>query len=240
MNSSLQVHLRHHLERSPDRNAIGWYDASGECVWRTRGDLLRQAAVAASRLAESGLRPGDSCVIVLPSEENAAIAFLGALFAGGRPLLVAPPTLQRFNADLIRVLLHGIKRTRARVVVHGDSLADVAADVRRIARYAHLVPVSDLRAGASQPMPDLPQPKATDVAAMQLTSGTTGLPRIGLWSHAGVLAALDGMAAAMRLRDDDVCFNWTRLYHDMGLVNNFLLCIANGVPLVMQKPQDFV
>jgi acyl-CoA synthetase (AMP-forming)/AMP-acid ligase II len=26
----------------------------------------------------------------------------------------------------------------------------------------------------------------------------------------------------------------------MGLVNNFLLCLAKGVPLVMQKPQDFV
>jgi acyl-CoA synthetase (AMP-forming)/AMP-acid ligase II len=26
----------------------------------------------------------------------------------------------------------------------------------------------------------------------------------------------------------------------MGLVNNFLLCLAKGVPLMMQKPQDFV
>lgn len=240
MNSSLQVHLRRQLERLPDHKAIGWYDASGECCWRTRGELLRQAAVAAARLVDNGLRPGDSCVIVLPSEENAAIAFLGALFVGAQPLLVAPPTLQRFNADLVRVLLHSVKRTHARVVVHGESLAGVAADVRRRAPHAHLVPVLDLVAGSGDVLPDLPSPRETDVVAMQLTSGTTGLPRIGRWSHAGVLAALDAMAAAMRLRDDDVCFNWTPLYHDMGLVNNFLLCLTKGVPLVMQKPQDFV
>jgi acyl-CoA synthetase (AMP-forming)/AMP-acid ligase II len=240
MSSNLQLQLRHQLERSTDRKIIGWYDAAGVCTWRTGGELLQQIGVATARLAEAGLRPGDACVIVLPSEQNAGIAFLGALFAGAQPLLVAPPTLQRFNPDLVRVLLHTIKRTRARIVVHGDSLADVTGDVGRSARGARLIAASELRGSTTEPLPRLPQPHSDDVVAMQLTSGTTGLPRIGLWSHRGVLAALDGMAAAMHLRDGDVCFNWTPLYHDMGLVNNFLLCLVKGVPLVMQKPQDFV
>src|SRR5207249_519267 len=38
----------------------------------------------------------------------------------------------------------------------------------------------------------------------------------------------------------DVCFNWTPLYHDMGLVNNFLLCLHAGVPLALLGPTDFV
>jgi acyl-CoA synthetase (AMP-forming)/AMP-acid ligase II len=62
-----------------------------------------------------------------------------------------------------------------------------------------------------------------------------------VWKQRKVVAALDAMMAAMRLHPDrDICFNWTPLYHDMGLVNNFFLCLANGVPLVMQTPQDFV
>ena len=44
----------------------------------------------------------------------------------------------------------------------------------------------------------------------------------------------------MKLTSDDVCFNWTPLYHDMGLVNNYFLCLARGVPLVMLRPTDFV
>jgi acyl-CoA synthetase (AMP-forming)/AMP-acid ligase II len=44
----------------------------------------------------------------------------------------------------------------------------------------------------------------------------------------------------MALSPDDVCVNWTPLYHDMGLVNNFLLCLTKGVPLVMLSPHDFI
>jgi acyl-CoA synthetase (AMP-forming)/AMP-acid ligase II len=240
MTVSLQSQLRAQLERRPENKALGWFDPGGECTWRTRGELLAQAAAAAQRLAEAGLRRGDACVIVLPSEENAAVAFLGTLFAGARPLLVAPPTLQRFNEDLVRVLLHSIRRTRARVVVHGDSLGDVADDVSSRLKRSSFVAAEDLRGADPVSLPPLPEPAPNDVVALQLTSGTTGLPRIGMWGHAGVQAALDGMAAAMRLAAGDLCFNWTPLYHDMGLVNNFLLCLAKGVPLVMQKPQDFV
>jgi acyl-CoA synthetase (AMP-forming)/AMP-acid ligase II len=83
-------------------------------------------------------------------------------------------------------------------------------------------------------------PAATDVVAMQLTSGTTAMPKICVWDHRAILAALDGMTAAMGIGADDVCMNWTPLYHDMGLVNNFLLCLVRGVPLVLLSPQDFI
>ena len=44
----------------------------------------------------------------------------------------------------------------------------------------------------------------------------------------------------MHVTPQDTFLNWTPLYHDMGLVNNFLLCMALGVPLGMMRPQDFV
>ena len=44
----------------------------------------------------------------------------------------------------------------------------------------------------------------------------------------------------MDLNNDDICLNWTPLYHDMGLVNNFLLCLTKGVPLAILSPMDFI
>jgi acyl-CoA synthetase (AMP-forming)/AMP-acid ligase II len=44
----------------------------------------------------------------------------------------------------------------------------------------------------------------------------------------------------MALGEEDICLNWTPLYHDMGLVNNFFLCLATGMPLALLGPQDFV
>jgi len=48
------------------------------------------------------------------------------------------------------------------------------------------------------------------------------------------------MEQAMGLSTDDVFVNWTPLYHDMGLVNNFFLCLAKSIPLVLLKASDFV
>jgi acyl-CoA synthetase (AMP-forming)/AMP-acid ligase II len=84
------------------------------------------------------------------------------------------------------------------------------------------------------------RPSPTDRVALQLTSGTTGLPKICVWNNRGVLAAIEGMTAAMAVGDDDVFFNWTPLYHDMGLVNNYLTCLVSGIPLVLMSPHDFV
>jgi acyl-CoA synthetase (AMP-forming)/AMP-acid ligase II len=116
----------------------------------------------------------------------------------------------------------------------GDEIASRLPDTELV--FDLELPGSDGGAGGSTP--DLPA--SDDVAAMQLTSGTTGFPRICVWEHHAVLAALDGMTTAMKLGDRDVCLNWTPLYHDMGLVNNFLLCLTSGVPLVMMSPEVFV
>jgi acyl-CoA synthetase (AMP-forming)/AMP-acid ligase II len=84
------------------------------------------------------------------------------------------------------------------------------------------------------------RPEAADMVALQLTSGTTGLPKVCIWNNRGVLSAVDGMTVAMAVGGDDVFFNWTPLYHDMGLVNNYLTCLVSGIPLVLMSPHDFV
>jgi acyl-CoA synthetase (AMP-forming)/AMP-acid ligase II len=83
-------------------------------------------------------------------------------------------------------------------------------------------------------------PDSDDVAAMQLTSGTTGFPRICVWKQRSVIAAFDGMATAMDVGRDDLFVNWTPLYHDMGLMNNFLMCLTRAIPLVLLSPFDIV
>jgi fatty-acyl-CoA synthase len=159
---------------------------------------------------------------------------------GAVPLLIAPPSLQGANSTLLTVLTRTVARTRASVAVCAESLSGVEKDLGRAGRgttllFADALPLGAVAAGGAPVTP-----AAEDVALMQLTSGTTGMPRICVWQQRQVLAALDGMAAAMRLSADDRCFNWTPLYHDMGLVNNFLVCLARGVPLAMLEPHDFV
>ncbi len=225
-------------ERQPEGRALAFPDGAGGFRWRTWDALFRDAGEYAAGLAARRVRPGDVCVIVLPSEEPCALVLLGALLAGATPLLVAPATVQGVRTDLLAVLQHVIKRVRPRLVVAAEDLAAWSGELAEVRRATRIVygPEAVRRAGAGAPGYAAP----AETAALQLTSGTTGTPRVCVWRHEGVLAALDGMERAMRLAADDVCLNWTPLYHDMGLVNNFLLCLAKGLPLVLLSPVAFV
>ncbi len=236
---SLQAVLRRTLNDSPQKRALGFYSRNG-CVWLSREQVEAKAARMAAGLKVVGLAPGDVTILVLGTGEPAALLLLAVLMAGGVPLLIAPPVIQGTNSSLLEILQNVIRRSGTRLV-----LADKEMRAYREA-LEHSHPETCFMWGRE----DLPaaepagtawhEPAAGDVAALQLTSGTTGFPRICVWKHSSVLASLADIDAAMELADDDVCCNWTPLYHDMGLVNNFFMCLARGLPLVMLNPIDFV
>jgi acyl-CoA synthetase (AMP-forming)/AMP-acid ligase II len=242
MNQTLQARLYDRLENAPDRRAFAFYNGRGEFSWQTFGQFYQQAAGRAARLADWGLGKGDVCLIILPSGELSATLLFSSLLLGAVPLLIAPPTIQDQGAysSLSRIIKRIIRKTKPRLVVCADSMVDMRSDIENgQASTRYLFGESDV-SPASWTLPRSVLPAETDVAAMQLTSGTTGFPRVCVWQQKNVMAALDGMVAAMKLNIEDICLNWTPLYHDMGLVNNFLLCLTHGVPLVMLNPLNFV
>src|SRR5262249_20430296 len=151
-----------------------------------------------------------------------ATLLLAVLLRGAVPLLVAPPILQDGpHSSLLEILKGILKRIDVRLVVAHETLKQNRAELEAIGSGATFVfGETGLAARADAPLLPPALPSASDTAALQLTSGTTGVPRICRWQQQNFLAALDGMALAMGLGPDDVCLNWTPLYHDMGLVNN--------------------
>ena len=241
MGDSIQARLYARLEERPEGRALAVYGPRQGFSWRTMQELHDQASRSALALAERGLGRDDVCILVLPSSELCARLVLSVLLLAAAPLLVAPPVFQGANSSLMQVLRHTIERTRARLVVLSESLAGVREELEQHFPGTRFVfgegDLAGVASGGS--LPNV-RPDESERAALQLTSGTTGLPRICVWRQEGVLAALDGMEGAMRLGREDVCLNWTPLYHDMGLVNNLLLCLTKDVPLVMMSPFDFV
>jgi fatty-acyl-CoA synthase len=238
---SLQAEILARLSESPDARCICFYGARENLHWQSRSQLYSKSVAVAQQLRQEGVRSGDVCIIVLPSGEKAVNALLATLLLGAIPLLIAPPELVGGNLELHQTLHSAIHRTRPRVVVCSPSIQPERIRMERsfpATRFAFPPDVEDMELKNEPFAPALPAP--TDIAAMQLTSGTTRAPRICVWDHKGVLAALAGMAEAMALSAADVCVNWTPLYHDMGLVNNFFLCLAHGIPLVLLSPQEFV
>jgi acyl-CoA synthetase (AMP-forming)/AMP-acid ligase II len=213
---TIQRALLDGLERRPDEPAVGFAELSGRVEWMTTSELHRQAAARIEGLRRDGVEAGGRAVLVTSSPRYAALTVTGILQLGGVPLLVAPPAIQGVNSQLQQVIEHVLGLTGGVLVGEHEEGTAAEGDVSIVE----------------------PDPSAT--AALQLTSGTTGFPRVCVWRHAQVLTAISGMSDGMHLTDDDVYANWTPLYHDMGLVNNFLLCLIRGIPLVLIDPLDFI
>jgi acyl-CoA synthetase (AMP-forming)/AMP-acid ligase II len=241
VSQTIQGRLWNRLDTDPEGRALAFYRTDGSYHWASFSQVVSEAAGTAYRLAELGIGPGAVVVIVLPSGEPAARMLLATLLLGGLPLLMAPPSLFGPNSDLTRTLHNTVRKAAARLVVAPVRMESRARDLRTgHPRTRFVFDDSGLKENAQSTMPRHIPDDADRLAAMQLTSGTTGLPRICTWRQPAVTAAVDGMVTAMRLTPDDVFLNWTPLYHDMGLVNNYLTCMLTGIPLVMMSPQDFV
>lgn len=239
--ASLQERLYRRLDEAPDSRAIAYYDAAEKLAWISYSEFYNQSLEVAAQLAANGFGKGDVCVIVLPSGHLAARSIMAVLQMGGNPLLVAPPAVQGSLLDLPRILKHTVRTSEAKVVLCANTMTDLREDLEKDLEGVTLLFGEEeiVQAGAT---PELERiyPASDDIGAMQLTSGTTGFPRVCVWSQEGILAALDGMEAACGITQEDICFNWTPLYHDMGLINNFMLCMTAGIPLVLFSPHEFV
>jgi acyl-CoA synthetase (AMP-forming)/AMP-acid ligase II len=223
----------------PEARCLGFYSADG-LAWRSRQSVVEAAANRGAYLQSLGLRAGDVNLIVLSDEESASTTVLATLFIGAIPLLVAPPTVMGTNRVALVTLRNTIRHTRPRLMIYADSLAEELPAIEQGASSTRFVSAATLEAERQRQAFVPVSPAPADIVAMQPTSGTTGRAKICVWDHAAVLAAVSNMEAAMALTAHDICVNWTPLYHDMGLVNNFLLCLTRGVPLVMLSPRDFI
>lgn len=242
MDRTLQRELSMQLDKGPERHALAYVNYQGEFSWYTFEEVYKLASGYSARLAELGLGCGDICILVLPSDAFCATLLIATLLLGAIPLLVAPPIIQiqRRYSSLTQVLKRMIRKTKPQIVIAPKAIVDMREELENSLKKTRFIFGEDSLSPDTSAAVSFVAPKETDIAAMQLTSGTTGFPRICVWEQKNVLAALDGIALAMGLNNDDICFNWTPLYHDMGLVNNFLLCLTKGVPLAILSPTDFV
>ncbi len=235
---SIQAALQQRLDRSPDKRALACFDSNRRFIWHEFGEIIQQSSGPHAALVDAGLRPGDVTVVMMSDPNETSRVVLAVLLAGGVPLLVAPPVIQGSNSSLPAIFRSVLYKTNASVVVYSNRA--LAADLHPHCDVAARIVVAD---EVTHDPPDrlrFAERPVRSIAAMQLTSGTTGSPRICVWTHEKVLAALEGMVRAMNVVPDDTFLNWTPLYHDMGLINNFILCLVHEIPLVLMSPFDLM
>ena len=195
-------------------------------------DLWRRAGTVQAVLGARGMVPGERVIVILPTGPELLAAYFGVLRAGGVPGLVATPSnrvsdptvyAQRVGAILANARARGI-------ICDTDVAARLRAAPGACAGAILLTPDEMRHAG------DVPEPRigsADTIATVQYSSGSTGVPKGILLTHRAMLNNIRAVRDGLGLSTADVSVNWIPLYHDMGLIDAFLLPLLSGCPTVL-------
>ena len=195
-----------------------------------------------SKLAEAfdalGLVPGDKVSVYMPNGPLPAILLLASMASG---LVVNPINLLSQPAQLVHVLSHSDTRLVFTCKEYMPALIQALEQVEREVAVLLCDP-------ASMRVPSLPvlvSAKPTsgllsrhrlhpdEAALIMYTSGTTGVPKGVLLSHANLLANADSITQVHALDEHDRVMVSLPLYHINALVVALITPLFHGGSLVM-------
>lgn len=206
--------------------------ASGAAV--TYEALAARIERTAAGLAARGLRPGDVLAIWAPNSPEWAIAALGAMAAGATVSGVSPGATER-------ELAAQAMDCEASILATVPAGLPVAREVAARAGVREVVALGEIERDG--PAPAVALDPARAVALLPYSSGTTGLPKGVMLTHANLVVAVGQARAALKLRPADTLVAIAPFAHVMGFVitlSNALSAGATAVTLPSFAFETFV
>ncbi|MBL4846638.1 MAG: AMP-binding protein [Planctomycetes bacterium] len=210
---------------------LGIYDRRGKNLdRRPYAEVVGRARAWGAWFLSQGVKPGEVVYLCLPTGHELIEAFLGASLVHALPCNVALPRA-----------IGGLDAFQRRLSYLSDRFPG-----------GHLVTTPDVaesleRPAWTPPTLDLTQQAPLDavdpnsLCYVQLTSGSTSLPKAVAITHANLAANsrgifVGGTGDATR----DTFLGWLPLYHDMGLVGIAFTAFFHGASLGLMRPETFV
>lgn len=189
----------------------------------------RALAVAAS-LSAAGVSAGDRVGIAVGNRIEFLEVWLGTLIHGA----VAVPMNPAAKGPMLR---HVLDLTSPSIVFVDDGATEdhhqlVGPRIIRVGEGAFKADYEEfVDAAAAGYVPPSLSPR--DVAALHLTSGTTGLTKATVCPHRMIMAMVESTQAIMGYHRDDIVYTCLPLFHVNALITTFASAMAAGARVVI-------
>jgi len=203
----------------------------------TFSELDRQARSVAAHLQEV-TKPGDRVLLVYPPSLEYIIGFFGCVYAG----VIAVPAPCPPNVRIFPMLQLIAKDAQSRIALSTSKTAEEMGGFQSLVNNSSV----ELNWLATDCLPDAalrwvpPDLKASDIAFLQYTSGTTGAPKGVMVSHANILANCAQSTSILSMTSADVVVSWLPQHHDFGLVAGILGSTYIGSHSIQFPPAIFL
>jgi len=175
--------------------------------------------------AARGVRPGDRVLLDMQNGHDFVIALFAILFADAVVVPVSP-------ANLAGELRHYVEDSDAKVAItEGDLFSRFSGLPLDHVVVPNRVREKAFEVKASEAKPD-------DLCLMPYTSGSTGMPKGCMHTHATVLHNVAGAAAWKHIDEHTVALATAPFFHVTGLVHSFLATVWAGGTMAIQRRWD--
>ena len=218
-----------------------WHSKAAIDTWPA-AKLMDLASGCASRFNAADIKQGDRVAICLPTSPE-KVACIIAAWGCGATVIVLPYTAQastdKSRPSKLGDILHLVK---PQLLVHDEHMPYSAAALvpQRLTRHELTEEMVLLATSASTTSCTFPtHPSLQDPALIQLTSGSTGLPKGVLLTHGQIAANCAAIKQCMHMNEQDHMVAWLPINHDMGLSAITVPFWANSL-LTLIAPERFV
>ena len=220
-------------------NLYFWHSKTSIDIWPAT-KILSLASACAARFNEAGVRVGDRVAICLPTSAE-LIACLIASWGCGATFIVlpyvAPGSTDKSKPSKLNDVLHLVKPD---LLVHDEHMPYSAAALapRRLTKHDVDEEIASLGLSAPTSYTFPAKPMLKDPALIQLTSGSSGLPKGVLITHRQLADNCAGIVDCAIMTEHDHEVSWLPFNHDMGLTAITLPIWANAT-VTLIKPERF-
>lgn len=208
----------------------------------TLAELDEKATAIAARLSKL-VEPGARAILAYPPGLDFITAFVGCLYANVVAVPVPAPASDRGGAN---ERLTSIIRSAGPKAFLSTSDVLASVDAQALwprARPAMSVIATDALGRMAADLWSPPYIGRDDVAYMQYSSGSTGMPKGVMLTHGNALADLDVIERWGGLFPPEgplPLVSWLPFFHDMGLVCSVLQPLFTGFEATLMPPMAFV